>query len=365
MSDLMHFIKIYEQARQYIEKDARIKKPGDLLPSEVQYASLLGVSRPTIRKAVTELIEIGLIKRIPGKGLIVSDQSISIKRGKILLGIPFVLGDGFLFKIVMACIDRANELGYDYKIINSFNPAERYHLISQETVEDYVAFVLVAYDSQYDRHLLEYLVENKAKVLLVDNKPDYIDVPVINCNDFKGGYLVGKHLIEKGHRKILYISSTRETQTTKDRLRGFLQSFDDNHLSKDTIICYSAVDVGNPQLPSYFSNGFNVDILRDNKITAICGYSSLPIMALCNILISNGFSFPDDLSVIGYGDYSLISLSNMPITNIETPSEEMGIAVIDCINQATLSKKAIEGITFDPWIDNRNTVLNIRHPESL
>lgn len=358
----MKIVKVYEQVKNYILQEARQQKPGDDLPSEVQYAMMLNVSRPTVRKAVDELIEIGLIKRVPGKGLIVGDGTVS-NRGKILIGLPFAMGDGFLFKIVMSCIDRANQLGYEYKIINTLDPAERLRLISEEPAEDYTAFVLTAYDSPYDKQIIENLSSRNAQILLVDNKPDYADLPVIACNDFAGGYMAGTYLIEKNHQNIMYLTSTRNVQTVRDRLKGFLQAFKDNNIDTDGIYIHAVNDIGNPQLSYFFDNSFDCSVLKEKGITALAGYSSLPIISLCNTLVVKGYRIPEDLSVIGYGDYSIISAANMPITSIETPAEEMGRTIVENIEQSLAHKQPLKGRILQVTLDSRHTVLRL--PEKV
>lgn len=358
----MRIVKVYEQVRDYIEQEARRQNPGDILPSEVQYAMMLSVSRPTVRKAVQELIDIGLIRRVPGKGLMVGDGSVGI-RGKILIGLPFAMGDGFYFKIVMSCIDRANQLGYAYKIINTLDPAERLRLISEEPVEDYLAFVLSVYDSPYDKQLIQKLLSRKAKILLVDNQPDEFDLPIVACNDFAGGYMAGNYLIGKNHRNIMYITSTRNVQTVRDRLKGFMQAFADQNMDTSGIYIHAVDDIGNPQLSYFFDSTFDSSILKEKGITALFGYSSLPIISLCNTLVRKGYHIPEDLSVIGYGDYSIISAANMLITNIETPAEEMGRAIVENIEESYLNRKPLESKILQVTLDRRHTVLRLSDKE--
>ena len=354
----MKVIKIYEQVKEYIEQDARQKSPGEYLSSEMQYAEQLDVSRPTVRKAVSELIEIGLIQRVPGKGLAVGNGIVS-SGGKILIGMPFATGDGFIFRIVMSCIESANRLNYEYKVINSLDPEERMHLIMQESAEDYAAFILTIYDTSYDQQLIENLISRNARILLVDNKPDRLDLPIIGCNDFAGGYMVGKYLIKKNHRKIMYITSTRNVQTVRDRLDGFMQAFKDENLDTSEIFVYAVIDKGNPQMSNFFDTSFDCSILKEKGITALCGYSSLPIVSLCNTLALQGYRIPQDLRVIGYGEYSVVTATNTPITTIETHAEEMGRAIIESIEQAKKLKQPLKGRIIPATLDHRHTVLQL------
>ncbi len=48
-------------------------KPGDMIPSENELAEEKNISRPTVRQAFSELVSMGLLKKIKGKGTYVAD----------------------------------------------------------------------------------------------------------------------------------------------------------------------------------------------------------------------------------------------------------------------------------------------------
>ena len=56
--------------------------PGDILPSEVALCREFGVSRPTLRKALQELEETGLIIRRAGKGTFMADAESQSKKSE-------------------------------------------------------------------------------------------------------------------------------------------------------------------------------------------------------------------------------------------------------------------------------------------
>ena len=60
----------YKLARNYIRKKIKAGEylPGDKLPTESELSKILGVSSITIKKAMTELVNEGLICRIQGRG---------------------------------------------------------------------------------------------------------------------------------------------------------------------------------------------------------------------------------------------------------------------------------------------------------
>ena len=109
---------VYQQIKQYIEDELKNKKPGEFINSEVQYSLMFNVSRPTVRKAVDELAASGVVKRIPGKGLVAADPKKQQIQRNLLFFIPYVPDDGFFYNMVMGCIDAANKNGFSYKVIN-------------------------------------------------------------------------------------------------------------------------------------------------------------------------------------------------------------------------------------------------------
>lgn len=68
-------IPFHERLRAELEKDI-LKgkyKPGDMIPSENEFAVSKSISRPTVRQAFAELVSKGLLKKVKGKGTFVAD----------------------------------------------------------------------------------------------------------------------------------------------------------------------------------------------------------------------------------------------------------------------------------------------------
>ena len=69
MAELPKYKMVYEALRKQIVD--KVYVPGNLLPSENQLCTAHGVTRPTVRKALDQLVEDGFIVRHQGKGSIV------------------------------------------------------------------------------------------------------------------------------------------------------------------------------------------------------------------------------------------------------------------------------------------------------
>ncbi|WP_392353879.1 GntR family transcriptional regulator [Brevundimonas sp. LF-1] len=69
-------IPLYHQVRLLLAERIRrgVFPPGSLLPGEHQIAELLGASRITIKRAMNELADAGLVTRHRGRGTVVAPQ---------------------------------------------------------------------------------------------------------------------------------------------------------------------------------------------------------------------------------------------------------------------------------------------------
>jgi GntR family transcriptional regulator len=78
MLDTKTFVPLYYQLKLHIEGQIRsgVWKPGDQVPSEFELGEKFRVSRTTVRQALGELVNQGLLTRIQGKGTFVAQPRI-------------------------------------------------------------------------------------------------------------------------------------------------------------------------------------------------------------------------------------------------------------------------------------------------
>lgn len=86
MLDRKSPVPMYYQIERYIEQliENRNLKAGDQIPSEREFTDQFHVSRMTVRQAIMDLVNSGILIRIKGKGTFVSNQA---KIEKSLLGL--------------------------------------------------------------------------------------------------------------------------------------------------------------------------------------------------------------------------------------------------------------------------------------
>jgi len=74
--DALTVVPLYRQLKHLIEEEINTGrwKPGDKIPAEPELSSRFGVSRITVRAALNELSEEGLLVKIQGKGTFVTNR---------------------------------------------------------------------------------------------------------------------------------------------------------------------------------------------------------------------------------------------------------------------------------------------------
>lgn len=123
---------------------------------------------------------------------------------------------------------------------------------------------------------------------------------------YYGMYLMTKHLLQAGHREIMFVGSVEETSSILDRYYGYCRAM------REAGILVTEKQV----LPDRDAEG---------KIAiSLAGLSKMPTAFACNCdataytlmkqLQKAGFSIPNDISIVGFDDFIFSELANPPIT---------------------------------------------------
>lgn len=146
------------------------------------------------------------------------------------------------------------------------------------------------------------------------------DIPSVCSDNFTGGCLAARHLIEKGCRKTAYFSGSPALvgMDANKRLQGFESVLREHamrpivlELSEDRFVSMKYEDV----IASFFKEHNDVDgIFTSNDIIAA------EIIRYC---VQNCIDVPGKVKVIGYDDIDLAGFYTPSITTIHQPIDDM------------------------------------------
>jgi LacI family transcriptional regulator len=183
---------------------------------------------------------------------------------------------------------------------------------------------------QHDNAPLEMLASRNVPVLVMWNYRENANLPCVGADNFNAGYLVTSHLIEQGHYDIgLLFPSTSANDRADDRLKGALRALKlaDIAFSNDRLT-RTPYDIGE-------AKRIVTGLLGDNPPSAlVCGNDIIAQGAIyaCQAL---GYIIPDDISIIGIGDFRGSAHMEPSLTTLRMPARRIGELAADYLCESS------------------------------
>ncbi len=155
-------------------------------------------------------------------------------------------------------------------------------------------------------------------------------VPTVGSNNWNGGLLATRHLLELGHRRIAVISGQEDVLCARARVAGFRFAHDEAGIPVDPAL----VRFGNFAVSGGLEHGrYLLD--RPDRPTAIFAGSDMQALGVLRAARRLGIDVPGQLSVIGYDDLPVAAWIDPALTTINQPLQEMaGAATRMLLDQA-------------------------------
>ena len=299
---------------------------GAKLPSENQMSETYGVSVPTVRQALKELVYQNKIVRIKGNGSFVcrsetgkSNESTAADGQKSLQMIGFVAylrnSNSLIMRIIRGAQAYLNENGYSMVVM--FGDAQinsEPELVLQSLELGVPGVLLFAADPNANIQAVRRLESAGKHVVFLDRGTDEEPCALVASNNTDGAYRMTRHLLDYGHRNILYVSRHILRTTEKERVQGYRMAMRQAGCAEDQMLILDEVYEHAQEILAYVKNG----------VTAIQCVNDRTALWVIEILRAAGYKVPDDVSVSGFDGVDEGIYHIPPLTTIVQPFEEMG-----------------------------------------
>jgi DNA-binding LacI/PurR family transcriptional regulator len=352
-SDLKHL----EISRHLLTEIAAGKyNLSDRLPSETQLAKQFKVSRPTVIRALRDLLSQGIIERRAGSGTYLRDKrSVMSDSRQIGLLIPG-LGTTEIFEIIcgeLASIARKSE--YTLLWGDSVHPrldqdGSREHAreLCEQFIERRVAGVFFAPFEfttgmdEINRKIAERFSDAGIPVVLLDRNlvpfPQSSHFDVVGLDNSAAGYLLAEHLIKLGCKHIAFLMRPLSAPTVERRYAGVREA-----LANHQIDCSADfLQVGDPLDPKFVNS-----LTAGRRWDAVVCANDLTAAQLIRTIEKSKMRVPQDIRVVGFDDAKYATLVSVPLTTIEQPCRNIAITAF----QTMLNRIA------EPTLPARNILL--------
>jgi len=136
-------------------------------------------------------------------------------------------------------------------------------------------------------------------------------------NNFFGGALAARHLLEAGHRSLLYVED-HIRWTTIQRRRGFIAALERWPGARHTVLGIA----GNPE--AALAAEIERRRLGDSDWTAMFCVNDMSAIRAIGALEAAGFHVPVDISVLGFDDLPYASMMNPPLSTMTVDTGMIG-----------------------------------------
>lgn len=317
----------YAKLQKYIKDEiimGRIK-PGEQIPSENTLAEKLSLSRHTVRRAISVLVNEGYLYTEHGKGTFCKDRSLSRINSRNI-GVMTTYISEYIFPRVIQGIDSVlSEKGYSIILKNTDNDVEKEAVYLQEILKKDLEGLIIepAKSSLFSSNVKYYqaLEEHKIPYIFIHGVYQQLeDRPQIVLNDSNGMYLAVKYLIGLGHKNILGIFKADDIQGI-ERHKGYARALAENSLpyNPDNVIWFHTED--RKTKPFSTLEGM---VKAGRKIDAVACYNDQIAFGVYEKLAELNLSVPGDISLTGFDDSYYATSCPVKLTSVSHPKEQLG-----------------------------------------
>ncbi|WP_353050460.1 LacI family DNA-binding transcriptional regulator [Cellulosimicrobium sp. Marseille-Q4280] len=162
-------------------------------------------------------------------------------------------------------------------------------------------------------------VARDTPVVLVNLRID--GIPAVSSDDAHGVVLAVEHLRALGHRRVAYVGGPERSWSDARRRDGL-------ELAHARFPDVETVAVGSFR-PRVEGGRAAADLVVASGASAVLAYNDLVALGLVARLRERGLSVPDDLSVVGFDDTFVATLSSPPLTTVRTDLSLLGARAVD------------------------------------
>ena len=305
----------YVLVEDHIRQAIRSGKLTDKLPGERRLARELGYSYMTIRKAVENLVEEGVLYKIPTKGTFVADR----KRNK-----PRTRNIGYFLDSRIAGGLSSPYYAMIFNALEKQATSRGYSLIyftdSQQTNVDKVLRKLDGViASCFPRvETLIHELKRALPVVAIDNSMADKTIPSVIIDNYTAEAEAVDHLCSLGHERIGFMTGLEDSDVGKNRYEGYRGGLAKNGIETDQTLVFR----GNYTFGSGSSGADYFMSLEQRPTAIVCANDSMALGTISQ-LHKLGTDVPREVSVIGFDDIDVASQIVPMLTTVSVPIDEI------------------------------------------
>ncbi len=264
------------------------------------------------------------------------------------LGVLFDLDEVFSVDLVKAIYPIAQRVGY-HVVLAPMDVGRD----EQAAVEELLSFrseAVIEISSRSSQEQLERLAEQVPVIQVGRRLKAEAGVDVVRVADEHGAQQAVDHLVELGHERIIHVAGSPGASGAVERRRGYQKAMRRHGLQHQIRV-----------LPGDYTEESGaraaMTLLNEEDLpTAIFAATDRCAHGLIDTLRRGGVRVPEDVSIVGYDDSSLASLSFLDLTTIRVDAPRMAeLAVEAALERLDKDREVARDIVLRPQLIARGS----------
>jgi len=322
------------------------------LPTEKELCLRFGVSRETVRHALSDLVEEGIITSRQGSGYY-SKLNKSSAAKQIAVIVTFE--DEYIFPTVLHDMQSVLEVyGYKLQVYSTLNRVAAEREILQTLLTHPVGGILAEGSKTALPNPNEDLyikLKNQGTPLVFFqgiSRELQNSIPYVVDDNYNGGYNLASYLINKGYRNLGGIFKSDDIQGL-ERYSGMMNAIRDaGLLLPDKSICWFDTNQRSHMIDEKSGkmlSGFLED--RLNRCDAVICYNDEISYHLIKLMRTLGKSIPEDIAIVSFDNSYFSRISPITITSMWHSKQRMGLEASSLLLQLIQGKQVKSKVL--PW----------------
>ena len=233
----------------------------------------------------------------------------------------------FFADIVRGVEDTAQRHGYTVFLGNADEDVEKERHYLDVMRSEAVDGVILPPSCETDTAAAQ-LVRDGIPVVCVDRRLAKLKVDTVVIDNVQGAFEATEHLLALGHRRIGFIGGRVHLSTSRERLQGYRQAFQNRDIPMDPTL----VRAGDGRQESGCQLAAELLELADPPTALVAGNNLMALGAL-EAIHARGLRIPEDVAIIGYDDTPWARALNPPLTTVRQPGHELGSRAMELLLQ--------------------------------
>ena len=267
----------------------------------------------------------------------------------IILIVSPNISNAYYSTMAQAIQQSAEQQGFSTLIFTNYRSAEKEDEALRMALEIGVRGIIFTMMPQRIQQVEN--INRSIPIVVIGDRNTSLSVDTVEMDNYSAGMLIGRHMLDLGHKHIAFISTTLN-QVNQMRLRRLEGIRDVYALETDTSVRVYSRDI-TPQeelndIEIEHRTGYELTlecIKKQENISGIVAVNDCVAYGVLDALSDNGLKVPDDYSVCGFDNLDFSRINSIKLTTVEHHIKAKGQNAFNILFSRIIGNSTVNNIT--------------------